>query len=270
MLLRQTPEGVIAITQPAHAWVAGLLARAWGNARFATPAPHEIFCTASALHDIGWLDWEAAPRFDAATGWPQIFADVPAEEHTNFWRKGIEHAAAYSPYVGLMVSMHGDTIYERTFDPAHARPEAAAAVQQFRAEQQRYQAMTRERLQQDPRWRALVFDEQLRFNKRLLAAVDTLSLNLCWGVTRPTTVPDVPLSFADTVDLKLAPGEDGEIFLDPWPFGGSDLFVPIEGRPLHGPFKDAETCATALASSIPVTLSTRLCPPGTTPMDLTR
>ena len=39
MLHREDPAGLVVIAQPAHAWVSGQLARAWGNARFGAVAP---------------------------------------------------------------------------------------------------------------------------------------------------------------------------------------------------------------------------------------
>ena len=58
MLHRADPDGPIVITQPAHAWVSGQLAQAWGNEPFGDFAPREEVCLAAEQHDIGWLVWE--------------------------------------------------------------------------------------------------------------------------------------------------------------------------------------------------------------------
>jgi hypothetical protein len=71
MLLRKDGPGVIAIPQPSHAWLSGQMARAWGNAHFTAPAPHEEVCLSAKQHDIGWLASEIAPAFDAGTGLSQ-------------------------------------------------------------------------------------------------------------------------------------------------------------------------------------------------------
>ena len=47
MLYRQEKQGKIAITQPMHAWLAGQLARAWGNERFGDVVPFEEVCSES-------------------------------------------------------------------------------------------------------------------------------------------------------------------------------------------------------------------------------
>ncbi len=49
MLFREDPEGAIAISQPAHAWLTGQLARAWGNQQFGDFAPSEEVCLAEAM-----------------------------------------------------------------------------------------------------------------------------------------------------------------------------------------------------------------------------
>src|SRR5690348_7524279 len=53
MLFRADGEDAIAIAQPSHAWLSGQLARAWGNERFAAPAPYEEVCLGAEQHDIG-------------------------------------------------------------------------------------------------------------------------------------------------------------------------------------------------------------------------
>jgi Protein of unknown function (DUF3891) len=58
MLFCNHGSGVLAISQPAHAWISGQLLRAW-----AEPLGEPLLL-AGEQHDIGWLDWEAAPTFD--------------------------------------------------------------------------------------------------------------------------------------------------------------------------------------------------------------
>jgi hypothetical protein len=64
MLHRSSKEGLICITQPKHAWVAGELARAWGNEQFGQFVPTSEVCLAAEQHDIGWLFWEQAPTLN--------------------------------------------------------------------------------------------------------------------------------------------------------------------------------------------------------------
>src|SRR5512146_658467 len=81
MLLRETQNGKLAITQTAHAWVSGQLAQAWGNERFGQVEPREAVCLAAEQHDIGWTLWEPEPVLNAATGYPHAFLELPPETH---------------------------------------------------------------------------------------------------------------------------------------------------------------------------------------------
>ncbi|MGH6801467.1 MAG: DUF3891 family protein, partial [Methylocella sp.] len=131
MLLRKDGLDVIAIPQPSHAWLSGQMAVAWGNQRFAAPAPYDEVCLAVGQHDIGWLDWEMAPALDAGTGLPQEFFRVPSKLHITLWREGVSRARIFGRYPALLVSLHADTIYSRYFDFAMARAENAEAVRDF-------------------------------------------------------------------------------------------------------------------------------------------
>ena len=51
MLYREVKQGRIAITQPMHAWLAGQLARAWGNERFGDVEPLEEVCLGAEQHE---------------------------------------------------------------------------------------------------------------------------------------------------------------------------------------------------------------------------
>jgi Protein of unknown function (DUF3891) len=97
MLLRKDGPGVIAI--PSHAWLSGQMARAWGNAHFTAPAPHEEVRLAGKQHDIAWLSSEIAPAFDAGTGLSQEFFKVPPKLHIALWRDhvGITELPLESP-----------------------------------------------------------------------------------------------------------------------------------------------------------------------------
>lgn len=230
MLLRQTSAGPIGVTQPVHAWLSGELARLWTNGGFAVPAPRDTLVQAAALHDIGWLEWELAPQRDPASGLPLQFFDVPAERHTELWRRGVAQARIYGEHVALIVSRHGDAIYERTFDPATARPQAAEAVRLFRAEQARLQEEMIARLARvvEPE---LLSPAHLGRVTRFLVAVDTMSLQLCWGVRERITIADVPHADGATT-LTLESAQDGAIILEPWLFARSTVALGIPARRL--------------------------------------
>jgi hypothetical protein len=252
MLLRHMPTGTIAISQPAHAWLAGDLARAWGGAAFAVPDPRDQVVLATSLHDIGWGDWEIAPMLDLATGLPLEYQNVPAEVHTRLWRKGVAQAAAYGAWPALLISRHGDAIYERTFDPARARPEAVQAVETFLEEQRGLQARLRRIIAAGAD--APCDEAHLDLVKAFVVAIDTLSLHVCRGIDSTVTIEDVPDASGARTRLTLTPTVAG-MAVAPWPFTApAPLTVSVEGRRLDGRFASQYALDRALAAAESATI----------------
>lgn len=260
MLFRRDGEDVIAITQPSHCWLSGQLVRAWGNAGFAAPSPYEEVCLGAELHDIGWLSWEAAPTLDPATGRPHDFRAVRTAAHIALWREGVRHALAFGRYPALLVSLHANTIFGAYFDPARASPEDKARVAAFLAEQREFQEAGRASLAAQPRYAEAVTAAAVERNRRLVAASDRLSLEICWGVDGERTIPDVPTRGADHSPLRLAAstGNPAELSLDPWPFGTDRVEVVCEGRRLAGRFSEEPAMREALAAAAPISITARL------------
>ncbi len=86
MLFRSQPSGVLAISQPTHAWISGQILRAWQENL------GETLLLAAEQHDIGWLDWETEPTFNPSTGRPHLFREVGAATHAPMWTKGVQRA----------------------------------------------------------------------------------------------------------------------------------------------------------------------------------
>jgi Protein of unknown function (DUF3891) len=233
MLLRRERDELIAIGQPAHAWISGQLARAWGNERFGPVEPREEVCLAAEQHDLGMAAWEARPTLNPKTGLPRSFMELELDEHLEIWWSAAPLVMAQSPYAALLVSMHGTALYERR-DLARLEPADAERVRAFLAGQRELQARLLGELGADR--------EQVRRNQRLVWTWDSLSLGLLldWA---PFTLSDVPTADGETdVDVR-----DGT--LDPWPFAADDLTVRCDGRPLVGPYADEEAMRAALAAA---------------------
>ena len=247
MLLRHASDGAIAITQPRHAWLAGELARAWGGAGFFVPQPRDALISATALHDIGWLEWERAPQLDTDTGLPLTFDKVEATVHTRLWQSGVETAGVYGALPALHVSRHGVAIYDLTFDRETARPEQAAAVEDFVARQQAFQADEIAKLERDPETAPWVTGQYLDLTRAFILAVDTLSLQLCWGVQDITHVQGVPHKGGE-VDLELKRHSTDQVTIDPWPFVSGRLTVVIEGKVIE-PVRDQDALDRLLSEA---------------------
>jgi uncharacterized protein DUF3891 len=238
------------VGQPAHAWVSGQLARAWGNAAFPPPAPREPFCLAAEQHDVGWSDADLAP-LAGPDGRPLGFMEQPRAAHVAIWRDAARRLLAQSRYAALLASLHGTSLYARV-DPDAEPPDVAAAIRDYLAGERALQSRLAAGL--DP--------AEVDANRRLLLALDRLSLMLCHE--RATTIEDVP-SADGPATLRLEPAADdaeaggvrddravppatatARFTLDPWPFAAAAVAVGCEARRLEGSHGDL---AAALAAA---------------------
>jgi hypothetical protein len=242
---------VIAIPQPSHSWLSGQFVRAWGNEAFARPAPFEEVCLGAALHDIGWLPWEAAPTLNPETGRPHNFLEMKPAIHTQLWTNGVQQALAFGRYPALLVSLHAKTIYTTFFNFEKAPPDDAQLVRAFLNKQEEFQHATIEALAADPLLRSDVTPEAVGRNRRLVAATDRMSLEVCWGITDEITIPNVPTTGADVTKLHIRSphGDPADLTLSPWPFSTDHVEVFCEGRHLRGRFTDETALRDALRAA---------------------
>src|SRR5260221_11262969 len=106
MLYREETQGRIAITQPAHAWLSGQLARAWGNEYFGAVAPWEEVCLGAEQHDVGHTAWEQAPTLNPQTGRPYSFLEMPRQVQVRLWSSPGRRAPPQGPEAALLCSPH--------------------------------------------------------------------------------------------------------------------------------------------------------------------
>ena len=261
MLFRRDGEAVVAITQPAHAWLAGQIARAWGNETFSVPSPRHEVCLGAELHDIGWLEWEAEPTLDLSTGLPHEFRAVGAATHTRLWTRGVRLALAYGRYPALLVSLHANTIYTSMVDVTALPPAEAGIIRAFLAEQRVFQDATREALASHRHLAEHATPEALERNRLLVGAADRMSLAVCWGVGEDAHVPNAPTRTGNTCGLRLyARGGDREdLVVDPWPFAADQVELACEGVRLRRRFASAEAMREGLATAerVPVVATLR-------------
>jgi hypothetical protein len=242
MLLRRDGDDVIAIGQPAHAWLSGQLARAWGNDAFGPVEPWEEVCLGAEQHDAGLAAWERAPTLNPETGLPRSFMELTLDEHLAAWSSAAPLVLAQSRYAALLVSMHGTALYERR-DLDRMSATDAARVRAFLAGQRELQQRLMTSLGAD---RA-----QVRRNQRLVWTWDSLSLGLLLGWA-PYELEAVPAAGGET---DVAVRDDT---LDPWPFAADTVSLRCEGRRLAGCFEDEEAMRAALAAAPWETIAIRL------------
>jgi Protein of unknown function (DUF3891) len=216
VLLVDHPDGKVAVAQPAHAWISGQLAQAWGNERFGPVEPGWEVCLAAEQHDIPWLEWERRPKRDRKTGYPHTFMSLPMRDKHAMWSDGPELLLAQSRYAALLVSLHGSRLY-RDLDRSG------------------FESRIRDTLDAP--------DEEIERNHRLVWAWDGMSLALLLG-WRPWTAEAVP-AVGGPVDIAF--GEDGTV--TPWPFGAAAVTVECEGRLLTAPSGRQAELDAALAAA---------------------
>jgi hypothetical protein len=234
MLVRD--DGLV-IGQPAHAWVSGQLARAWGNGAFPAPAPREPVCLAAEQHDAGWQDADLAPLRDER-GRPLPFTAYPRVEHVAIWRDAARRLLAQSRYAALLVSLHGTALYDRYVDANRYPPDVAELIRAYLRDQRALQEELAVGL--DP--------VEVARNQKLIAALDRLSLALCHG--HDAALEDVP-GAGGPVMIAVAPAgpagpaavarddhavpsgaRTAAFTLTPWPFAPAALVVGCEARRL--------------------------------------
>ena len=202
MLLVDHPDGKVAVAQPAHAWISGQLAQAWGSERFGAVEPSWEVCLAAEQHDIAWLEWERGPTIDPETGYPYTFTALDMPTKLAMWATGPDALLAQSRYAALLVSLHGSHLYE-DLDRSVFEREVRATLD--------------------------APDEEIERNRCLIRVWDSMSLALLldW---RPWTAEQVPAA-GEPLDVRL--DEDGTV--TPWPFTAERLTVRCEGRLLTAP-----------------------------------
>jgi hypothetical protein len=253
MLLRELDDdAAIAIGQPAHAWVSGQLARAWGNERFGEVVPREDVCLGAEQHDIGMALWDREPTLNRDSGRPHTFMEMPLHVHLELWGAAPQRIVMQSRYAALLVSMHGTALYERR-NLDRLEPARANAIRAYLREQHELQERLLAQLRRDTTMAESAAPALIERNQRLVFCWDWLSLALClrWA---PDRFDGVPAADGTTSVALRETSEPDVVTLDPWPFAAAELELKAEGRILRGRYTDEGAMRAALAAADPVTL----------------
>jgi Protein of unknown function (DUF3891) len=233
MIRCETSNDWMLVTHPDHARLAGEIADAWGNTRFARPEPYPCIAYAVYHHDDGWLARDAAPTLTPA-GVPEAFTSALVGAYSAFEEidlpaylgvrgQATAAVAAANPYAGILVSMHTYNLLSEQADLASIRPEHREAHAAFLAAQKTWQAETAARLGASA--------GELQRGFEFLQCCDNLSLIACSGYKQPRdlrhTHPD-----RDGVRhaIRCIPTGPGAYTLDPWPLAGDRLVLELSYR----------------------------------------
>lgn len=234
MILTRVPEGLLVVRQTDHGTQTGLFATAWGNEAVAPPSGADDATLAARHHDDGWAVWERRPTIDPETGQPVQFLKLTPVEHVPLYRAGIDRAAQHSPWVGLLVSMHGAGLYNDrygTFRLAEHRfnAEEHALVDEFLADMEALQ----DRLAVAAGHGSFgaghhaCDDPEVRARYLLLQVWDRLSLQYAYRLAGDGSIG--PLPVAGGPATAIACRHDGlfRLTLDPYPFCDDRMSFPL-------------------------------------------
>jgi hypothetical protein len=252
MILHAHGDGLVAIAQSAHAFLAFQIAEHWGNRLTPRPSPRAEVLTAVLLHDAGWDGREHPPRL-APDGRPLAFDTVPGAEREALWASAVERAAVRGRYVAYLVSHHVSTL--AGFGPEGAHRE-------FLERQAALRGRLCEDLARDARYAAVLAPGPDEVNRAVVRLADAIAVNLATGREGTVRLPGLPRR-GGSAPLALSQAAETTYRLRPWPLLGRRLTVSAEGRLLPTDrFADEASLAAAWETAAIVRLTWNLLPPG--------
>jgi hypothetical protein len=251
---------VLAISQPAHAWVSGQLARQWGNEYFPSFAPIEPLCYAAEQHERGFLEWERLPTLNPKSGLPHTFENIPLSLDVALRKKSILELNAVSRYASLVTSLYFAKAASKQ-SPAGSN-EDRKKIAEFLEEQQALQRELLGSLRNDPYLRSACSGRAIEYNRKLLAAWDQLSVELCRNPDCKFSINDVPTVLEGSCKLSVTPVDPNskEIRLEPWPFSKPRVELTCEGQVLDRRFTSEAELRTYLKGARRVSVTYTLTP----------
>jgi hypothetical protein len=114
MIIRETPDNFIFITQHDHAYIS--VEFLMHLKEDLIPVDHyESLKFAIHQHDRAWIIPDSCPLLNDATGKPFDFIDYPERLKLHFYKLGIEQVDQANSYAALLCSMHYASFYKNTF-----------------------------------------------------------------------------------------------------------------------------------------------------------
>jgi hypothetical protein len=260
MIRRNAGNDFLLITQHDHALFSGELARRFGNAAFAAPAPFAETVAAVAHHDCGWPLHDDRPTL-SKEGLPLHVFEVPGKVAVEVWSASVSRALGLGDWQGLLVSLH--VLNLSAFAMSHWSEPSRADVFEMNKFQHR-QIEVQEGLRRTLGLRtdvplqlglaapgASAADDQLSFDFRVLTLLDRISLSLCCGKLLFPVVDDVMGRPGEgPVEMKLAMGDDATMTVDPWPFDRGEIVAEVPARRVRaGAFGGVEEFREAYAGA---------------------
>jgi hypothetical protein len=117
VIVRATGDVLYLITQPDHAALARRIMDQWVNDGLPASPRRASILRAVEEHDHGWLEVDAAPIVDLATGRIADFITAPLHVRQEIWPRGVTRLGE-DPWAAALVAQHAIHVYARyTDDP---------------------------------------------------------------------------------------------------------------------------------------------------------
>ena len=222
-----------------HTTLAGRFARVFGNSQFEPVQPREVMLYMIDNHDRGWMDFDASPDIDPATGLPWNLIETPAERIVGTSAGSPDFNERHHPYAGLLSSMHSWGLYNGRYGLSDMvlidtiGPQDRPLADRMLAAELERQARLRTRLLADPATAHWVDEATILQNYKQLQFFDTLALyfnRAPEGDRTEAVFPHVPMARDRDATIVVRPVAEATYALSPFPFEQSGLQFEFEGR----------------------------------------
>ena len=234
MIVRDDHDTFLLITQPDHAQLAETIVAALSTEAPLNGTARRAILLATREHDNGWIEVDALPTVDPATGRPCDFMSGPATVKHELWLRGIARAAKADGLAGALVAEHALTVYGYRRDDA-AWTSFFSTIESMR----------------DALVERTGFTDREMFGAyyRCVRLGDSFSLQFCNGWTAPATTLGYE-AVMDGTTLRIAPD----------PFDGATVTLRVVGRRIPARrYRDDAQVRTAIAAATPEIVTGTAC-----------
>jgi len=228
VIIRTSGDELLLIQQIDHAALAERLIGAWQPGGFPESPTRAEILFATRRHDDGWIDEDATPLVDPATGGLLDYVHAPDEIRRGIWPRGVERLSAF-PYPAALVAQHALHLFEKY----RSDPEWSAFFGRMEGLRAANLAAAGPRT-----------EEELRRDYFFVRMADLLSLQFCDDWREPQRFGDFE-SCWDGSRLTIVPD----------PFAGSSVSMTMTARRLPNIRFDARAAADAFAEAPLLTIT---------------
>lgn len=188
MIVRAHDQGVLLISQPAHAALAGRIMDHWRPLR-REPRSASIRL-AIAQHDNGWREPDTTPTLDEA-GRVADFVHIAGPVRQAVWPRGVGRLEATDPWAAALVAQHAVTVYARF----RTDPDWLGFFSTMETARDRLAA------------RAGFGEAALRHDYAYVRLGDLISLTFCTGWSEEQSYDGWRVRLEDPQRVSITPGE---------------------------------------------------------------